>query len=344
MTASSNCSNAPAFTTETWTLLGIFLVLAMLSPVLVRLIFHGIGGAVRRHSLFLTFQKSFLFPVTFLTCLLFIYLAESVIPWSCKSIVIDNIIVFIIAVLAFAMLIVLIIRVFRFLEKIIRYFKVRPFYFFALIEGLRVGRVITLILLGLYFFTIVLGKLNSNSFGGNFFTMNLNIFSIIFALIMIPMLRDGVGGISCLADVYFDLGDYIEIDGTNGIIDRIGLFQTCIRTLDGTYAMVPNSRFVDTQFLIYRAKRKRVVEFQFPLFSRRNQMFRYYVGDDRRNLVHKIETTLHFQGFKQLSVQYVENLQGDYLNIGFTSESVKSIDTQVREMNSALLEVVKSLD
>lgn len=41
------------------------------------------------------------------------------------------------------------------------------------------------------------------------------------------------------------IGDFIEIDGTNGVVERIGNRSTRIRRVDGVHMMVPNSQMLE---------------------------------------------------------------------------------------------------
>ncbi|HEY4199805.1 MAG TPA: mechanosensitive ion channel domain-containing protein [Devosiaceae bacterium] len=61
----------------------------------------------------------------------------------------------------------------------------------------------------------------------------------------------------------FNVGDFIDADGIVGTVVEIGLFGTQLRTTDGVYMFVPNSKLSNAKIINYSRERSRVVELKF---------------------------------------------------------------------------------
>ncbi|WP_051213513.1 mechanosensitive ion channel family protein [Maritalea myrionectae] len=59
----------------------------------------------------------------------------------------------------------------------------------------------------------------------------------------------------------FNVGDYVEADGINGIVKQVGLFATRMRTLDGKFLFAPNSKIWDATIVNYNREMTRRVDF-----------------------------------------------------------------------------------
>lgn len=59
----------------------------------------------------------------------------------------------------------------------------------------------------------------------------------------------------------FNVGDYVEADGINGVVRQVGLFATRMRTLDGKYLFAPNSKIWDATIVNYNREFTRRIDF-----------------------------------------------------------------------------------
>ena len=55
-----------------------------------------------------------------------------------------------------------------------------------------------------------------------------------------------ISGLTLLFEQPVKIGDYVEVDRFAGTVEQIAIRATTIRTIDGIFAIVPNSRFLDT--------------------------------------------------------------------------------------------------
>ena len=55
-----------------------------------------------------------------------------------------------------------------------------------------------------------------------------------------------ISGLTLLFEQPIKIGDYVEVDRFAGTVEQIAIRATTIRTIDGIFAIVPNSRFLDT--------------------------------------------------------------------------------------------------
>jgi len=59
----------------------------------------------------------------------------------------------------------------------------------------------------------------------------------------------------------FNVGDYIDAEGTNGTVEQIGLFLTHLKTADGVFRAVPNSHITSKSITNYSRNATRRVDF-----------------------------------------------------------------------------------
>jgi small-conductance mechanosensitive channel len=71
------------------------------------------------------------------------------------------------------------------------------------------------------------------------FLFDVNVVSLFFALMLIPIIRDALGGLFLMSHSTFEVLDELEIDGKRGRIERIGLFAVVVKDdLDGFMTLV----------------------------------------------------------------------------------------------------------
>lgn len=70
-----------------------------------------------------------------------------------------------------------------------------------------------------------------------------------------------ISGITLLLEQPVKVGDYIEVDQLAGVVEEISIRCTTIRTINGVYVIVPNSRFLDNNVVNwnYRTSNCRIV-------------------------------------------------------------------------------------
>lgn len=67
-------------------------------------------------------------------------------------------------------------------------------------------------------------------------------------------------GIMLLVTKPFKIGDYVEADGVDGTVTRLGLIHTHIATIDNKMIFVPNSKVISGEITNYTAQEKRRVD------------------------------------------------------------------------------------
>lgn len=135
-------------------------------------------------------------------------------------------------------------------------------------EGLGVLQIAVLVIVGLLFFVEVIARLfagQSGEFAASSFLFEINIITILLCFVLIPMLRDAVGGFQLLFNQPFEVEDELGLDGRVGKVERIGLFAIALKDSgNGTMLLVPCSRFVEKEFTIF-PRQLGVVQFKLAL-------------------------------------------------------------------------------
>jgi len=333
----------PQIPTITWVLLGLFLSLAFFSRLITILLFKAFSGALK--SLKATsfdepFRTRFRNPVAILLCLLFLELAWQVAPWLCFLSWLKNIVGFLLLASSLVVLLILIGRIFDFAEIFLKYFNIDPFYVTAFREGIRVAKLITIFFVGLLFFSIVVLRIDPhNQFRVELFFSAANFISLSYILFFVPVARDALGGVILVADRPFHMQDWVEIEGTRGTVERVGLFAVMIRTVNGGMTMIANSRFVENSYIVYPALRKRVASVKYPLPCNYQDMPEVA----RRALIAKVERELKAIGVSDIMVTF--NMKGSDVNcldIRFVTDKVSMVEQQVTAFNSALAKIAAS--
>ena len=73
---------------------------------------------------------------------------------------------------------------------------------------------------------------------------SLGIFGMAFALAAKDTVENIFGSITVLTDKPFEVGDFVSINGIDGIVEQIGLRSTRIRTFYKSQVNVPNSTLI----------------------------------------------------------------------------------------------------
>jgi MscS family membrane protein len=82
------------------------------------------------------------------------------------------------------------------------------------------------------------------------------------ALASQDLIKNFFGGFIVLTDRSFDVGDFINIDSTEGTVEELGLRSTRIRTLNQELVVVPNSKFTGGAVINYTKRSFRRASFR----------------------------------------------------------------------------------
>lgn len=85
------------------------------------------------------------------------------------------------------------------------------------------------------------------------------------ALALQGTLSNIAAGIMLLFLRPFNVGDYIDAEGTVGTVVEVGLFATILRTQDGVFLFAPNSKLSNARIVNYTREPSRVVEMKFTV-------------------------------------------------------------------------------
>ena len=76
----------------------------------------------------------------------------------------------------------------------------------------------------------------------------------------VPACHNALGGLYLVFHAPFKVDDYIEIGNVSGVVSRVALRYTVLRTLKGTTTFVPNSYFLIQPMINYSQRPKRQLE------------------------------------------------------------------------------------
>lgn len=349
----SACQEPSPATMQTWVLLGLYLFLALMGRIIVRLIFNGVSGTCKTRTLYKRFEGSFMLTVSVIVSVLFLILALSVIPFSCRLTRLRSFCYFVLYMLLFGSIWVLVGSMFEFSEIMLHWFNQNTWLLHPVIDGIRVAKVLVLLFLGILFFATLVAQVEPNTeFTLAFFFVDTNVVSFMWVFFLIPLLRDAIGGASLLADSgVLEIGDWIDLAGYCGYVERIGLFTVGVRSLNGTVAHIPCGRFMDSVFTISKANRNRKNNVFFPLmyFPTINgtSMELALAQDDtlQRLLESKLTILLTNQGFSCVTCHFSMNDQGHHglFTLFDSLPTTLSPKQQMNDINQAVTTVLSEL-
>lgn len=85
------------------------------------------------------------------------------------------------------------------------------------------------------------------------------------ALALQGTLSNIAAGIMLLFLRPFNVGDYIDAEGTVGTVVEVGLFATLLRTQEGVFLFAPNSKLSNARIINYTREPSRIVEMKFTV-------------------------------------------------------------------------------
>ncbi|KAH9252241.1 hypothetical protein BASA81_009843 [Batrachochytrium salamandrivorans] len=324
-----------------WALFGVFMLLAFLSRFIVKMVFKAVFAVVKSALVSSSLQSQLLYPVSLLVMLGFLQIAFFVyFPWPCELTWLETALDTILYVLILAGAFFLIQRTFRFLELILSIFEIPPRFQEAVMEGLGVLQIAVLVIVGLLFFVDIIARLfggNSGDFAAGTFLFEINIITLLLCFVLVPMLRDAMGGFHLLFNQPFELEDELGVDGKLGKVERIGLFAVVLKDCgNGTMLLIPCSRFVEKEFTIF-PKRLGVVQFKLAL-GRNGKVNRHVLVE----LEHLLTKREYFN--TSVSVSQDEEDEKNHLNVQFQIPKHKVNNQEINLAKFALVDFLHQLD
>ena len=108
---------------------------------------------------------------------------------------------------------------------------------------------------------VVLAALGQLDFDITALVAGLGIGGIAVALAVQNILGDLFASLSIVLDKPFAVGDFIVVDGLRGVVERVGIKTTRVRSLDGELLVIPNSDLMKSRIHNYRQMAERRVLF-----------------------------------------------------------------------------------
>jgi small conductance mechanosensitive channel len=75
----------------------------------------------------------------------------------------------------------------------------------------------------------------------NFFA-SAGVFAVVFAFLSRNLLEDMLNGVLIFITDRYAVGDVVSINGVKGFVEKMNLYTTCLRDLDGNLTIIPNSK------------------------------------------------------------------------------------------------------
>ena len=114
------------------------------------------------------------------------------------------------------------------------------------------------------------------------------------------------GGFILLFSKLFSAGDMIELDGTSGKVESIGILYTKIRTLDNKTVFIPNGKVSDAKIINYTESPTRRIDLCFDIaysadFSKARETVLEIIGDNK-NILQNPAPVVRMSAHKESSV------------------------------------------
>ena len=108
---------------------------------------------------------------------------------------------------------------------------------------------------------VLLAALDQLDFNITALVAGLGIGGIAVALAVQNILGDLFASLSIVLDKPFAVGDFIVVDGLRGVVERVGIKTTRVRSLDGELLVIPNSDLMKSRIRNFRQMDERRVLF-----------------------------------------------------------------------------------
>lgn len=141
------------------------------------------------------------------------------------------------------------------------------------------------------------------------------------------MLKNVFGGFIVITDKSFNVGDFIQIGSTDGIVEEVGIRSTKVRTLEQELVVVPNGKFADDAVVNYSKRgSRRVKQYLGATYDTSSESLKVVIDKIKRTLIDDKDVinssiNVKFDGFGASSldimVLYLVNTgdYGEYLKI-----------------------------
>lgn len=166
----------------------------------------------------------------------------------------------------------------------------------------------------------------------------LSIVGAAIALALRESLENLIASFIIFFDKPFHTGDQVKVHSISGVVERIGLRSTRIRTDQKTYVTVPNKQMVDSLLdnLSARSHRRGDLRLELDLRTRASQV---------EEVIHLVEEILSRAPFESTSVHF-SDVTGNALVV--SAEYYVSVDVSVSDFlalrQAAYLELMKKLE
>lgn len=137
----------------------------------------------------------------------------------------------------------------------------------------------------------------------------LGIGGIAIAFALQTILQDLFACFSIYFDRPFEVGDFIEIGGKRGEVEKIGIKSTRIRSISGEEIIIPNKTLVENEIFNYRKMERRRIIFNFGvIYETENEKLKK-IPQIVKEIIESIEDAefqwCHFKEFGDFSLNFV---------------------------------------
>lgn len=160
----------------------------------------------------------------------------------------------------------------------------------------------------------------------------LGVAGLALSLSIQGVLSNLFSGFTILGTRPFAAGDYVELDGTGGTVNKVGLFYTTLSTIDNKMVHIPNSQVTDAKIVNYNEQENRRVDLSFcvsydAVAADVKKALLEAAGDDRRIISEPAAPFTGLMSYKDSSVEYILRVwvkSKDYWDVYFRlNESVR---------------------
>lgn len=172
------------------------------------------------------------------------------------------------------------------------------------------------------------------------FITGLGLGGLTFALAAKDTATNIFGGIVIITDKQFDVGDWIQVENIEGIVESINFRSTRIRTFDDSISIFPNSLLANSIIINWSKMNKRKIDFSFGI----NQSTNF---DDLKNIVSNIKEYVsnHSDIIKNSVVVRFDEITDRSLNIRVRAFSSKLSFAEIKEIkediNYEIIKIIK---
>lgn len=184
----------------------------------------------------------------------------------------------------------------------------------------------------IFAFLIILSVLNIDLSG---VVVGMGVAGIAIAFALQNVLSDVFSAFSIYFDRPFEIGDFIIVGESAGVVQKIGMKSTRVKLLQGEELVLSNRELTTTSVRNFKKMKKRRIVFHFGVTYNTSSKKLQKIPDIVRKIIDKIEVTeidrIHFKEFGDFSLNFEVVY---YMKLG---DYVKYMDTQ-QEINFKIKE------